>query len=128
MSDASKSLPVTPGADAGEECKDCSRRKFFSQLGLGSLVVAGAGSGLFSYEYFSPNVLFESSPVVKAGRPDQFPANVPVLDPRNGIYVVNSDKGFYALGAICTHLGCLTAWKPDLNRIACPCHGSQFNL
>jgi cytochrome b6-f complex iron-sulfur subunit len=127
MSDVSKSLPAQPGAKDGDDCVDCSRRKFFSQLGLGSLVVAGAGTGLFTYEFFSPNVLFESSPVVKAGKPDQFAANSVTLDPQTGIYVVNSDRGFYALGAICTHLGCLTAWKPDLDRIACPCHGSQFN-
>jgi Rieske Fe-S protein len=127
MSDESKNLPVQSGADAGEDCADCSRRKFFTQLGLGSLVVAGAGTGLFSYEYFSPNVLFESSPIVKAGKPDQFPDNSVTLDPQTAIFVVNSDKGFYALGAICTHLGCLTAWKQDLDRIACPCHGSQFN-
>jgi cytochrome b6-f complex iron-sulfur subunit len=31
------------------------------------------------------------------------------------------------LNATCTHLGCLTAWDPDLNQIACPCHGSKFN-
>jgi cytochrome b6-f complex iron-sulfur subunit len=24
-------------------------------------------------------------------------------------------------------LGCLTAWKPELGIIACPCHGSKFN-
>ena len=36
-------------------------------------------------------------------------------------------RGFFALSAICTHLGCLTAYKPDLGIIACPCHGSKFN-
>lgn len=126
MRDTSKGLPPQNGAENGEDCADCGRRRFFSQLGLGSLAVAGAGTGLFTYEYFSPNVLFESSPVVRVGRPDQFPANSVKLDAQNGIYVVNSEAGFYALGAICTHLGCLTAWKPDVERIACPCHGSQF--
>ena len=49
------------------------------------------------------------------------------LDPQTGIFVVNSAQGFYALQATCTHLGCLTAWKPELGIIACPCHGSKFN-
>lgn len=110
-----------------DECRDCTRRQFFTRLGFGSLIVAGAGSGLFAYEYFSPNVLFEASPVVKAGKPDQFPADSVTLDAQNGIYLVNGPKGYYALGAICTHLGCLTAWKPELDLIACPCHGSRFN-
>lgn len=117
-----------PGAiTQDEECSDRSRREFFARLGIGSLIVAGVGTGLFAYEYFSPNVLFEASPIVKAGKPDQFAPNSVTLDPQSGIYLVNSAKGYYALGAICTHLGCLTAWKPELDLIACPCHGSRFN-
>jgi cytochrome b6-f complex iron-sulfur subunit len=119
--------PVSSSGVAKDECADCSRREFFAKLGLGSLIVAGVGSGLFAYEYFSPNVLFEASPIVKAGKPDQFPPNSVTLDAQSGIYLVNSAKGYYALGAICTHLGCLTAWKPELDLIACPCHGSRFN-
>jgi cytochrome b6-f complex iron-sulfur subunit len=71
-------------------------------------------------------VLFESAPIIKAGKPDQFPAGTVTLDAQSGIYLINGAKGFYALGAICTHLGCLTAWKPELGIIACPCHGSKF--
>jgi cytochrome b6-f complex iron-sulfur subunit len=110
-----------------EACRDCSRRELLAKLGMGSLIVAAAGAGLFTYEFFSPNVLFEAPPIVKAGKPDQFPAYSVTLDAQSGIYLVNGAKGFYALGAICTHLGCLTAWKPELDLIACPCHGSRFN-
>ncbi len=130
MSDAkTETLGQPPGSAAakGDRCAECSRRDFFARLGMGSLIVAGAGAGLFSYEYFSPNVLFEASPIVKVGKPDEFPPDSVTLEPQSGIYVVNSAKGFYALGAICTHLGCLTAWKPELDLIACPCHGSRFN-
>jgi cytochrome b6-f complex iron-sulfur subunit len=119
--------PLAAEAEKKGGCAECTRREFFTRLGMGSLIVAGVGSGLFTYEYFSPNVLFEASPIVKAGRPDQFPPDSVTLDAQSGIYLVNSAKGYYALGAICTHLGCLTAWKPELNLIACPCHGSRFN-
>lgn len=127
MSDTTKGIPGNPAVSKEDECADCSRRRFFSKLGVGSLIVAGAGAGLFTYEYFSPNVLFEASPIVKAGKPDQFPSNSVTLDAQSGVYLVSSAKGFYALGAVCTHLGCLTAWKPELDLIACPCHGSRFN-
>jgi cytochrome b6-f complex iron-sulfur subunit len=131
MSDENKQASSTGhGTQPKEELKDSSRRDFLTQLGVGSLVVAGAGTGLFSYEYLSPNVLFEAPPIVKAGRPDQFGPDSVTLDPQSGIYLVNSPKGFYALGAVCTHLGCLTGWRPDLGTdglIACPCHGSRFN-
>jgi cytochrome b6-f complex iron-sulfur subunit len=106
--------------------EDLSRRQFFVKLGVGSLVVAGAGTALFAYQYLSPNVLYEASPVVNAGRPDQYPPDSVTLDPATGIYIVRASEGFYSLSAVCTHLGCLTAWKPDLNMIACPCHGSKF--
>ena len=41
--------------------------------------------------------------------------------------VVRAAEGFYAIQAVCTHLGCLTAWNTELGIIACPCHGSKFN-
>jgi cytochrome b6-f complex iron-sulfur subunit len=127
MSNVTTKPEAAAAAPAPEKDKDLSRREFFAKMGMGSLIVAAAGTGLFSYEYFSPNVLFEASPIIKAGKPDQFPPNTVTLDPQSGIYLVNGAKGFYALGAICTHLGCLTAWKPELDMIACPCHGSRFN-
>ncbi len=106
---------------------DLDRRQFFVKLGLGSVAVAAVGTAAFAYQFLSPNVLFEPSPVVNAGRPDRYPPDSVTLDPENGVFVVNSPQGFYALQAVCTHLGCLTAWKPELGIIACPCHGSKFN-
>ena len=103
-----------------------NRRQFFVRLGLGSLAVAGAGTAVFAYQFLSPNVLYEPSPIVNAGKPASYPPDSVTLDPATGIFVVRETQGFYALSAVCTHLGCLTAWKPDLGIIACPCHGSKF--
>jgi cytochrome b6-f complex iron-sulfur subunit len=102
------------------------RRQFFIKVGLGSVALAAVGTGAFAYQFLSPNVLYEPSPVVNAGKPDRYPADSVTLDPQTGIFVINSPQGFYALQATCTHLGCLTAWKPELGIIACPCHGSKF--
>jgi cytochrome b6-f complex iron-sulfur subunit len=102
------------------------RRQFFIKVGLGSVAIAAAGTAAFAYQFLSPNVLYEPSPVVNAGKPDHYPSDSVTLDPQTGIFVVNSPQGFYALQATCTHLGCLTAWKPELGIIACPCHGSKF--
>lgn len=110
--------------NAAEEIPD--RRQFFVKLGLGSLAVAGVGTAIFAYQFLSPNVLYEPSPVVDAGKPEQYPPDSVTLDPQFGIFVVHEPEGFYALSAICTHLGCMTAWKPELGIIACPCHGSKF--
>jgi cytochrome b6-f complex iron-sulfur subunit len=111
----------------GANAAELNRRQFFIKVGATSLAVAGAGSLAFGLRYLSPNVLYEPSPVVSAGKPDHYAENSVTLDPRLGLFVVRSERGFYALNAVCTHLGCLTVWKPDAEVIACPCHGSTFH-
>jgi cytochrome b6-f complex iron-sulfur subunit len=105
-----------------------NRRQFFAKLGLGSLSIAAAGTAAFAYQFLEPNVLYEPSPVVNAGKPDRYPLDSVTLDVNSGIYIIHSNEGYFSLSAVCTHLGCLTAWKPEENRIACPCHGSKFNI
>jgi cytochrome b6-f complex iron-sulfur subunit len=63
---------------------------------------------------------------VSAGKPEHYRAGSVTLDTTNGIFVIRAEEGFYALIAVCTHLGCLTVYKPDTGEIACPCHGSTF--
>jgi cytochrome b6-f complex iron-sulfur subunit len=105
---------------------DLNRRKFFVKLGAGSLAVAGIGAATFAAQYLAPNVLYEASPVVNVGRPEHYPTDSVTLDPRFGIFVVNAAEGFYALSAVCSHLGCLSVWKSETSTIVCPCHGSGF--
>jgi cytochrome b6-f complex iron-sulfur subunit len=102
------------------------RRAFFTRIGLGSLGIAAAGTAVFSYEFLSPNVLYEPSAIVNVGKPENFAMNSVTMDVNSGIYLVRAEEGLFALSAVCTHLGCLTAWNQDLGIIACPCHGSKF--
>jgi cytochrome b6-f complex iron-sulfur subunit len=106
---------------------ELGRRQFFVKMGMTSILVAAAGTAVFAYEYLSPNVLYEPSPIVNAGKPDRYPPGSVTLDPETAIYVVHDPDGYFALSATCTHLGCLTAFKSELGIIACPCHGSKFN-
>jgi len=108
------------------EPKDLDRRSFFVKLGLGSLSIATAGTAVFAYQFLSPNVLYEPSPIVNAGKPESYPLDSVTLDVNSGIYIIHAKEGFFSLSAVCTHLGCLTAWKPELGIVACPCHGSKF--
>jgi cytochrome b6-f complex iron-sulfur subunit len=102
------------------------RRDFFVKMGLGSLGLAAAGTAAFAYQFLSPNVLYEPSPVVNMGKPESYQLDSVTLDVDARIFVIHSQEGFFALNAVCTHLGCLTAWKPEIQTIACPCHGSKF--
>jgi len=110
-----------------QNAEELSRRQFFVKVGMSSILVAAAGTAVFAYQFLSPNVLYEPSPIVNAGKPDRYPPDSVTLDPQTGIYVVHGPGGYYALSATCTHLGCLTAFKSELGIIACPCHGSKFN-
>jgi len=109
-----------------EDCEAIHRREFFVRLGLGSLGIAGLGTGAFAYQFLSPNVLYEPSPIVDMGRPESYSVGSVTLNPDARIFIVHSEEGFFALNAVCTHLGCLTAWKEEQKQIACPCHGSKF--
>jgi len=103
-----------------------SRRDFLSEITVGALGIAGLGGTALIYQYFSPNVLFEPSTTFRAGGPDLFPVNSVTFLQDQQVYIVRTQTGFYAVSAVCTHLGCVTQWKPEANRIVCPCHGSKF--
>jgi|SRR5215471_15197192 len=111
---------------ASRASNDLNRRQFFAKLGLGSLSIAAAGTAVFAYQFLSPNVLFEPSPVINVGKPGSYPLDSVTLYVNSGIYIIHAKEGFFSLSAVCTHLGCLTTWKPELGMIACPCHGSKF--
>lgn len=43
------------------------------------------------------------------------------------ILVINTGSGYVALSSICTHQGCTVGYNPNVNRIQCPCHGSEYS-
>lgn len=118
--------PKSPEEEAGGI--PFSRRHFLELIGLGAIAVAAAGSVALSGEYLSPNVVREPPTRFRAGLPEEYPPGSVTLDREQKVFIVRSREGaFYALGAVCTHLGCIANWKPEENQIACPCHGSKFD-
>ncbi len=105
-----------------------SRRYFLEIVGGGAIGVVGVGSAVLTVQYLSPNVLHEPSLRFKAGLVQDFPPESVTLIANQKSYVVRATEGyFYAMSAICTHLGCITNWKSDESVIVCPCHGSKFD-
>lgn len=125
MSDT-KAIPGPEHAPASPGPKEMTRRDFLNEITVGALGVAGLGGAALTYQYFSPNVLFEPSTTFRAGNPDLYPASSVTFLQDQQVYIVRTPDGFYAVSAVCTHLGCVTQWKPEANMIACPCHGSKF--
>lgn len=105
-----------------------SRRSFLSFAGWGAFLTAMAGGLLAFLRFMYPRVLFEPSPVFKAGRPEEFvPGEVSEkFKESQRVWIVREEKGLYAILAICTHLGCTPRWLKTEDKFKCPCHGSGF--
>jgi cytochrome b6-f complex iron-sulfur subunit len=108
--------------------KDLSRRDFFTRVGVGACAVAAGGSGVMTLDYLKPKVLFEPPTTFIAGTPLDYAEGVVRFNKDKKAYVIGASNGVYALSAVCTHLGCIARYKSDEKVIACPCHGSRFDL
>jgi cytochrome b6-f complex iron-sulfur subunit len=131
MSDTkNSSIPAAPRSE--QAGGGITRRDFLNEITLGALGIAGLGSVAVTYQYFSPNVLFEPATTFRAGNPDLYAVGIATFLQEQQVYIVRVPEGFYAVSAVCTHLGCVTQWKPDAGQgkgqIQCPCHGSKFSM
>ena len=104
------------------------RRSFVSYAGWLSFLSFLAISTIGSLRYMFPRVLFEPPSKFKAGLPSDYvigEVNEQYKDTQR-IWIVREKEGFYALIAICTHLGCTPRWLSAENKFKCPCHGSGY--
>jgi len=105
-----------------------SRRHFLELLGLGAIGTTALGGLVLSGEYLSPNVVKEPPTRFKIGMPEDYPPGSVTKDNEQRVFIVRAKEGyFFALSAVCTHLGCIVNWKADDGIVACPCHGSKFD-
>ena len=105
------------------------RRDVFSAAGWAGVFVALMAAVLGFMRYMFPRVLFEPPASFKAGTPDEFAAGVvnEKFKRDQRVWIVRQEDGaFYALLAICTHLGCTPNWFAIEDKFKCPCHGSGF--
>ena len=117
-----------------------TRRSWMERIGIGALLASAGGVGAAMVRSLVPNVLYESSQRFKAGLPDQFPEGATFLEDQR-VYIFREQKTFYAISAVCQHLGC-TVKMVNLNQpktvsiegkaveekreFHCPCHGSKY--
>ena len=105
-----------------------SRRDFFSLAGWASFMGALGLSSVYFLRLLFPRVLFEPSPIFKAGLPSDYTVGEVstkwVKDQR--VWVVRDEEGIYVIFALCTHLGCTPRWLKTESKYKCPCHGSGF--
>ncbi len=121
--------------------KNESRRTVLGKISAGLI-----GLGLFGQigAYFRslvPNVLYEPPTKFKIGMPEDFSEGVKFIEDKR-IYIFKERNNFYAISAVCTHLGCTVKHSPysqpkeveirglvktTTGEFRCPCHGSVFH-
>lgn len=105
-----------------------SRRQFL-RAGWAFVWMFLGGWALATLRYLFPNVLYEPPTAFTAGLPEEYAVGVNtkwVKEQRT--WIVRTARGFYALWARCTHLGCTPNWFDVERRFKCPCHGSNFSV
>jgi cytochrome b6-f complex iron-sulfur subunit len=124
-------VAAPPKPAAKPEKTEVTRRGFMRwslPVGWIAFSTATASSLVATARFLFPNVLFEPPQSFKAGFPSEY--NVGEVDVRwkdaFGVWIVREPAGFYALIAVCTHLGCSPNWLEAENKFKCPCHGSGF--
>ena len=131
------SEPLRPRPDTAPVS---TRRSFLAKLGLGATLVAIASQAYAFVRSLVPNVLYEPPQRFKVGTPDQFGEGAKFIDDRR-VFIFRERNTFYAISAVCTHLGC-TVNMQRLNQpkkivlhgkevenkweFHCPCHGSKY--
>jgi cytochrome b6-f complex iron-sulfur subunit len=118
--------------ESGQEA--LNRRKFLVAAGNTAIGIAALGGLGVTLDFLSPKVLLELPRRFVVGGLANIQLNSVTFDAEHRLIVFRDKQGyFYALSAVCTHLGCIVEWKeagipghPE-GVIACPCHGSVFN-
>ena len=125
----------------GTDEKADSRRSFLGKFSFMTVLGAFLAQSFSYVRALVPNLLYEPPRRAKIAAPEDYADGTTYLDEQN-LYLVKEGTSFYAMSAVCTHLGC-TVKSVRLNEpkvveqdgkkvtmrqeFHCPCHGSRFH-
>jgi cytochrome b6-f complex iron-sulfur subunit len=112
-----------------EETDELSRREFLNYAWLASLGILTVQGLIVTYKFALPILApGEFGGPIPVGSVDLLPGIGEAPEPFNKakFWWVVTDAGALALYKVCTHLGCIYAWRDSEFKFICPCHGSQF--
>ena len=132
MTVGSIAVPAKPDDDSSPLL---TRREWIG-LAWGSFTAATLAAVAATGRIMFPNVLNEPPQHFEAGFPSDYNMGVDERwKDKYGIWLVRTpddlvqqSSGFYALIAVCTHLGCTPNYLAAEEKFKCPCHGSGFRL
>jgi cytochrome b6-f complex iron-sulfur subunit len=107
------------------EAASTSRRRLLAAAGTAGLATGALGLLAALFRSIVPEVLYEPPRRFPVGLPADFPPGSVTFVADRRLFVFNTPEGFYAVSAVCTHLGCNVGHEEGKG-FACPCHGSTF--
>jgi nitrite reductase/ring-hydroxylating ferredoxin subunit len=109
----------------GTQRERFSRRLFLVRLAKGSLAAAGALVLGQIVRFLSYQPADEGAAVFTLGQASDFRIGTLKYVAQAQAYIGRDLEGFYAVDAVCSHLGCLVEIGKN-DTFVCPCHGSAF--
>jgi cytochrome b6-f complex iron-sulfur subunit len=106
--------------------QNASRRRVILTLGATGLATGGLGLLAALARSVVPEVLYEAPRRFSVGRPEDFPLQSVTFLPEHRVFIFRTAEGFYAVSAVCTHLGC-NVNAEEGRGFVCPCHGSTYD-
>ncbi len=126
-----------PPHQAGSSCaqaggpprRKLSRRELIHRAGKTMLGGAGLLTAAAGARLLFPRVHHTPPTTVVLGKPGEFAVSEVCerFKDTHRLVLIRQERGFYALRAVCTHLGCIPSWLPEQRKFRCPCHGSGFH-
>jgi len=104
-----------------------ARRDFLGLAALGSFFLTIGTALLGMIRLPKPGVLPESASRFKVGFPDDFPPDTHRKIEQRPLWIFRDELGYYAVSAVCPHLGCIVSENARADGFTCPCHGSKFD-
>ncbi|MDH4070408.1 MAG: Rieske 2Fe-2S domain-containing protein [Ignavibacteria bacterium] len=107
-----------------------SRKNFLNVAGWFAFFSFLATATIGALRLMVPRVLYEPPSAFKAGYPEDYIVGEVDESYKDDfrVWIVREPDGFYAISAICTHLGCTPRWLSSEKKFKCPCHGSGFHI
>ena len=110
-----------------EECKpsESGRRGFLLALGLTLVGLAVAGMTWIIGRFLGGSQARLDPGPANFGSPDHY--SVWSCTKSGRLVLFRDEIGFWAVNALCSHLGCQPAFDENRRIFVCPCHGSRFD-